>query len=73
MSIITSSDCEVCSMTWFLQMKNTHPAKIHCQLEVYGEGVMKERNVSVVFFNLAEGQMSTMKRSLGAHLSSPNI
>jgi hypothetical protein len=45
MSITNPTDCEVCSVIWFLNTKNIHPAKIHHQrVRVYGEGVMNEGN-----------------------------
>jgi hypothetical protein len=41
-----NANCEVGSVTQFLNIKKIHPAELHCHLvKVYGEGVMNEGNM----------------------------
>ncbi|GBL77707.1 hypothetical protein AVEN_152926-1 [Araneus ventricosus] len=42
-AIADPADCEVCSVTRFLNAKNVKPAEIHRQLvEIYGENLMTD-------------------------------
>lgn len=55
-SITIPVDCEEQLVIRFLNVKNIHPAEIQCQLvEVYGEGIMNERNVHTWYPLFNEG------------------
>jgi hypothetical protein len=47
MRVESPATCVVCSVIWFLNVKNVRPAEIHRQIvEGYGEGAMNEGSVS---------------------------
>jgi hypothetical protein len=62
------------SVSQFLNVKNICPAEMYCQLlEVYGESVMTEGNVSGGVCLLGKREMCTMKHNLDACLLSLRI